>query len=340
MEPREAGAHNLVARSLGLEAGDALHLFSWNADDVVEPIVEAAVSLGVRCSRTDLATLPPPKGSARSLTSILREKIGDAVATTMIARPGIPAALSVSVIDAITQKRCRHAHMVRADPRILAQSLRADPAVLHAINERILDLLSLPVTLQVEGPGGTALEVLLTDAHRMTPGDGRPTAERWQTFPSGYVSTHPTRVRGVFVADRNVLASEAAGLQPKVRKCPVRFELEDSRVTSFSTDDAELRGIVQRYLASHPNAARVGMVMLPTNYLVRTEVGLESQDELVPGLNLNLGFTSQTETNAPYEAPVQLRLLGRRLEVRARNIPIVEGGRLADRFVAGLDPFR
>lgn len=340
MEPLEAGARNLVTHALGLTAGDALHLFTWNADDVAQPIEEQAAQLGVRCTRTDLSALPPSKGTARSLTSMIRERIGDAVATMMLARPGIPSVVSIAVIDAITQKRCRHAHVVRADPRMLAQSLRADPTVLRAINERILAVLSLPVTLHAEGPGGTSLEVLLTDAYRMTPGDGQPTSERWQTFPSGYVSTHPARVRGTFVADRNILASEAQGLAAKVRKNPIRFELEDSRVTRFSTEDPELAGIVQRYLASHPNAGRVGLVMLPTNYLVRTEVGLESQDELVPGLNLDLGFTSQTETGAPYEAPVQLRLLARRLEVRARGTPIVEGGRLADRFVAGLDPFR
>jgi len=340
MEPQALGAQNLLTRALGLRANDGLHLFVWNADEVARQIEEQATALGVRCTRTNLHALPNPKGSARSLTAMLRDGIGDAVATMMLASHGVPSAVSVAVIDAAGQRNCRHAHVVRVDPRMLAQSLRADPAVLRAINERILAVLGPPITLHVEGAGGTELEVLLTDAYRMTPGDGQPTAERWQTFPAGYVSTHPTRVRGTFVADRNLLAAEAHGLAPKVRKNPVRFVIEDSRVTRFSCDDAELSGIVQRYLASHPNAARVGLVLLPTNYLVRTEVGLESQDELVPGLNLALGFTSQAETGASYEAPVQLRLLARRLEVRARGMAIVEGGRLADRFVAGLDPFR
>ena len=84
----------------------------------------------------------------------------------------------------------------------------------------------------------------------------------------------------------------------------------------------------------------MGTVVLPTNYLVRSEIGVYAQDELSPGININLGFTHHAATLAPWDAPVQARLLARRLSVRAGDRTLVDRGRHADELVEGIDPFR
>lgn len=343
MDPTSArGARNLVLRALSLTAGERLHVLVYRADDVAEPVEHAAREAGVDVRRLDLEPLasraaPSTRGAVAA--AIVREIRGSA-ATLLLAKAGIPSVLSVAVTDAATELGTRHAHVVRVERDMLGQSLRAEPEILAGLNARLAKLLAPPCTVRVRSPAGTALEIGLGPAHPLITANGQPIVGRWETFPSGYVSTHPAKVRGTLVVDRNVLAAEARGLAAAVRRSPVRFELEDARVVRFACDDRELSGVVERYLASDPNAARVGLVLFPTNYLVRAETGMESQDELAPGVNVNLGFSSQAATHARYEAPVQLRLLGRRQSIEVRGHTIVDAGRLADEIAAGIDPFR
>ena len=58
------------------------------------------------------------------------------------------------------------------------------------------------------------------------------------------------------------------------------------------------------------------------------------------GLGVGLGYRHEGETRAPFASPVQLRLLGRRMDVEAGARVLVQAGRLADDLVAGIDPFR
>ncbi|HEY4121753.1 MAG TPA: hypothetical protein VGM56_27995 [Byssovorax sp.] len=53
------------------------------------------------------------------------------------------------------------------------------------------------------------------------------------------------------------------------------------------------------YLASHVDAGRVGLLLFSTNYLVRSDVGLDRQDMLLPGMGVSLGYAAQATTGAP-----------------------------------------
>ncbi len=79
---------------------------------------------------------------------------------------------------------------------------------------------------------------------------------------------------------------------------------------------------------------------LPTNYLVRSEIGVPTQDALLPGITLSLGFSASKFTHAPHDAPVQMLLLARKVTVAAGGKPIVTEGRFEQHIVEGLDPFR
>lgn len=335
----ELGARNLLEHALSLVVPERLHAFVYRAHETARVIDEVARALGIAFTTTDLDRFVSSNVRSTTASALVREARG-ATGTLLLAKVGIPSLVSVAVIDAATELGTRHAHVIRVEPRMLGQSLRADPSIVAAINQRVAAYLAPPCTLRVSSASGTSLEIALAPAHPLLTANARPVVGRWETFPSGYVSTHPARVKGTLVVDRNVLASEAAGLAPRVKRAPIRVHFEDGRVSAFETDDEVLHGIVERYLAAHVHARNVGLVVVPTNYLVRAETGMESQDELLPGVNVNLGFSSQPATKAPYEAPVQLRLCGRKQTIDVRGTTIVDAGRLSERIVSGVDPFR
>ena len=150
---------------------------------------------------------------------------------------------------------------------------------------------------------------------------------------------HPGSVEGTFVADRGLLGAIRIG-RDRLRGLRVEVVIEQSRAREIRCDDAAIRAEIEGYLASHAHAARVGMVFVPTNYVVRAESGLDVQDALLPGLGISLGYSDPEHTGAPYACPVQLRLLAKKLDVSAGARSLVRGGRFADDLVVGIDPFR
>lgn len=119
-------------------------------------------------------------------------------------------------------------------------------------------------------------------------GAGRAEAGASENVPAGFVYFHPADVRGTFVADRAVARS---GQRLVTRRAPLRLVLEGGRVRERHCDDEATCAAFDAYLASHHHAGRVGTLVLPTDYLVRSEIGVYAQDELAPAINVNLGFT-------------------------------------------------
>jgi hypothetical protein len=142
------------------------------------------------------------------------------------------------------------------------------------------------------------------------------------------------------VADRSVGGPAGWLDAAALRRNPLRLTFGSGRLVSVTCGDAQALAAFNTYLASHPDASRVGAVAMPSNYLVRSEIGLPIQDGLLPGLSVYLGHTNAAVTGAPYDAPVQLRLFGRRQTVEVRGQRIVVGGRLDASLVEGIDPFR
>jgi hypothetical protein len=220
---------------------------------------------------------------------------------------------------------------------VLAQSARAEPDRLALVGQRVVERLATASRVTVTAPTGTSLEIQLASALPLLVGTGRPDAGASENVPAGFVYFHPADVRGVFVADRAIALS---GQRLPTRRAPVTLVIEGGRVRDRRCDDAGTLAALDAYLESHHHAGRVGTLVLPTNYLVRSEIGVYAQDELSPGINVNLGFTHHVATLAPWDAPVQARLLARKLTVRAGDRPLVDQGRHADALVEGVDPFR
>jgi hypothetical protein len=142
------------------------------------------------------------------------------------------------------------------------------------------------------------------------------------------------------VVDRSV-GGPGGWIDPaSLRRNPLRLTFASGRFTGAECGDPQSLATLNTYLASHADAGRVGAVALPTNYLVRSEIGLTVQDWLLPGLSVYLGHTNSGATSAPYDVPVQLRFSGRKQTVEVRGQRVVFAGRLDASLVEGIDPFR
>lgn len=330
----DRGVSNVLQNCLCVQRGERVALLHWRAPELVALFDEALTRAGASVTRVDLsarASVPP--GSAPAAISGL----DGCAASLLVAAQDLPMSLSFAVRQAVQQARTRHLHLAGLDPRVLAQSARAEPELLAMIAARVCDAIVSAGSITITSDAGTSLEIRVSRSYPLVVGNGRPEPGASENIPAGFVYWYPAEVRGVLVADRGLALS---GHRIATRRAPVRVNIEGSRVREYDCADDETSAKIDAYFASNANAARVGTVVLPTNYLVRSEIGVHAQDELSPGLNLNLGFTNASLTRAPWEAPVQMRLLARKLTVRAGDRSLVEAGRHSPALVEGVDPFR
>jgi hypothetical protein len=202
-----------------------------------------------------------------------------------------------------------------------------------------MELVRPPSRIHVTSASGTNLDIGLSPSFALVSANGRPARGQADNVPSGCVYTYPASIRGTLIVDRGLAGSDVVA-SAALRRHPVTFELEDGRVSSVETDDPEIAKQIEEHLASHTRAGMVGHITFPTNYLVRSEIGVQVQDNLLPGLNVSLGFSASKLTKAPLDAPVQLTLLARRLTVTVNGKALVTDGRFEQQIVEGLDPFR
>lgn len=330
----EKGGDVVVGSCLRVGPGEILHLLTWGAEDAAGIIVRAAERAKVKLERIRLEELVQEAGSPR-IDLQLAARLAGAKASILIAGGGLPGPLGYAVVRAAAQVKSRHVHMPRVDVRMFSQGVRASPDVLATINARVLAEIKPPSRVVISSPAGTELEIELSPQFAIVSAIGRPEPGEADNLPSGSVYTHPSVVEGTFVADRAVLSSEI-----HERKKPVTFGIRAGAIDRIECPDAALVKRIEEHFASHARARQVGLVTFPTNYLVRSEIGVAVQDALLPGISLSLGFSASKFTHAPHDAPVQMLLLGRKLTVEANGKAIVTEGRFEQRIVEGLDPFR
>jgi hypothetical protein len=335
-DPASRGADNVVRECLSLAANETLAILHYRAAPLAALLAAAAARVGARVVSV---ACDDRAGSPVEEERFVSETVGDAAVSVLVAAHGLPPPLSMAMLEVARRKRTRHLHLTRADVRLFAQSYRAEPARIAELNERLRVAMKGAVELRARSEAGTDVRVRLDRALPTLAADGRPTPGRADNLPSGYVYFHPAAVDGVVVPDRGLVGAIRISRE-RLRGASLRMTLAAGRVRSVSADDPEIQSEIEGYLASHVNAPRVGLVVVPTNYLVRTESGMEVQDALLPGLVIGLGYTDAAQTQAPFSCPVQLRLLSRRPDVAIDARPIVRGGRFEEDLVTGIDPFR
>lgn len=339
LETSSRGAKVVVEKCIAPALGERVHVLTFHAGSIGRLIERAVREAGAHPVHVDLDAFgkeePVPALMAK-LTALL----AGATALIFVAPVRPPATLSLSVAKSAEARGARMVYLLQVDERLLAQSARADPDLLATVNGRLIAALAPPSTIRVTSEAGTDLELQLSAHHPLLAASGRPEPGSSENLPAGYVYVHPARVAGVLMADRAVFGPKGDVDRAALRRTPVRVEFTAGRLSRHDAQSPDVASIIDRYLESHANARRVGLAVIPTNYLVRGEVGSDRQDMLLPGLTISLGFANADKTGASYEAPVQLVLLGRRQTVAVGGRKVVDAGRLAASLVEGIDPFR
>lgn len=341
VDPEQAarGAKNVVEQCLVPRPGERVHVIAFKAERLPRLVERAVREAGGEAVSVEIDALDKDE-PVEELVRKLEPRLAGVTAAVFLAPVRPPQTLSVAVAKVTETAGARMLYLLQVDERLLSQSARARPEALDTINQRLVAALAPPVTLRVSSDGGTDLELVLAPHHALVTACGRPGPGKSENLPSGYVYTHPSRANGVFVADRAVFGPKGDVDRSLLRRAPIRFEIQNGRVTGHDAADPAAAAVIDRYLESHVSAGRLGLVIFPTNYLVRSEIGSERQDMLLPGVTLSLGFADPRSTGATYLAPVQLVLLGRRLTVEAGPRRLVDAGRMEDALVEGIDPFR
>jgi leucyl aminopeptidase (aminopeptidase T) len=312
---------------------------TFRAASLFETFARAIEDAGAKTVAIDLDAFDP-QASVEAHTRRLGPLLAGATASILIAPERPSAALSMAVAKAAEKEGARHVHLLAVDERMLGQSVRADPDLLAIVNRRLGDALRPPSSVRATSEFGTDLEVRLALTHPILSSIGRPDRGASENLPAGVVYLHPARVSGTLVVDRAIFGPGIALDRSLLRRAPARIEMNGNRMTDFSSSEPAVMRAIEAYLASHAEAARIGMLLFPTNYLVRSDVGSDRQDMLLPGMGLSMGYSSRATTGANYEAPVQMVLLGRRQSVEVDGKKLVDAGRLTDFLVEGIDPFR
>ncbi|NUP06789.1 MAG: hypothetical protein HOW73_12105 [Polyangiaceae bacterium] len=333
----ELGAQNVVQSYLAARPGEVLVIVHNKAEELVGLLRRAASDADVS---TDVI-------SAEELSRMGQGLAGASVDRAMsrggpviwIAEPGLPNWVVHMVKNRANRHQCRHLHVPHADRRLFEQSIRAAPDELAAINQRVVRLLSAAATITVTSQAGTDLEIRLDPRFPLVELCGRPAPGETHWLPAGQVYTHPVSVTGTFVADRGVLIAGSSSERSIGRAHPGRFELTRGFVRAATCDIPSEQAALDEYFASDTHARRVASVIVPTNYLVRAEIGHRAQDGLLPGLNMNLGFADDA-THAPFKTTVQMCLYARNLTVMADDRVLVQKGRFTPLVLQGESPFR
>ncbi len=334
------GARNVVVRCLGVLPRETVHILLYRASAVAPILARAVEEAGAKPILIDVEPLEAESASIGEYGAKLTPLLQGATATMLLAPVRPPAAMSVAVAKTAEAQRARHLHLLQVDERLLVTSVRADPDLLAVVNARVTSALAAPSVVRVTSEAGTALEIHLDPRHPILSSAGRPSPGTSENLPAGHVYLHPYRVSGTLVCDRAIFGPKVEIERQRLRRAPLRAVFSGGRMGTFETTDAEVRAVVDAYLASHVNANRVGLAVFPTNYLVRSEIGSDRQDMLLPGLAISMGYASAEVTRAPYEAPVQMVMLGRRQTVEVGGRRIIDAGRFDGALVDGIDPFR
>jgi hypothetical protein len=138
--------------------------------------------------------------------------------------------------------------------------------------------------------------------------------------------TAPQHVQGVFVCDASSGGSfgASAGL---LTRTPVRLEIEDSAVKSFTCSDPNMHRGIEAFLAQDRFCSHIGTIILGTNVGLLAPIGELVCDQNLPGLHITLGSTFPESTGASPTTSAQLSLTSSGGDVDLDGAPLLRNGR-------------
>ncbi|HEX2679773.1 MAG TPA: aminopeptidase, partial [Candidatus Dormibacteraeota bacterium] len=222
------------------------------------------------------------------------------------------------------QLRCRHAHMINVDDRVMADGMASDYEEVYRLTRKVYDIVREAHQITVTTALGTDVVATFSASLRWIPCDGRYWEQgRWGNLPEGETFTCPQSLEGVIAAEE---MGDWFDVRYGLLSPPLRLVVRDGRLVSFETADRQLKRDVSEYMAQHPNSSRVGEFAIGTNVGLTRIIGNFLQDEKFPGVHIAFGDPGR-ETGADWEAPSHVDTLASHATVSVDGRPIMENGR-------------
>jgi hypothetical protein len=221
--------------------------------------------------------------------------------------------------------RCQMVRIISAGPDFFATSMRLGPEYLSSANAELLNRMKDARSLRIETRGGTDLRVRLApDRYRWVSNRGvwRPGA--FTILPAGEVATYPDSVDGVLVADGAFNANIFTKHDSRLGETPVRVELKDGEVVSYSCANERTRELI-RLCFARPYGSNIGELGFGTNTGIDRFIAMNSHvNERRAGIHIGFGQHNQSLKVIPYIAETHLDLItsGARIWVDGDSEPI------------------
>jgi aminopeptidase len=318
-------ARRILEGSLSLVPGEtALVIVDRDREDLVPPLAEVANLVGAKCEVEVLEDAGP-----RPLTELpsgILEKLSQAQATVLLV--GFVEGehpMRLQLLERVRALGLRHAHMIGVTRRAMLAGFSVDPTRILDATRAVRMRLRPSSVIHARTSSGTDLTVKLNPAHRWVEHVGVIRPGRWENLPSGELMTAPDHVEGVFACDASIGGS--FGASGVLARTPLRLEIEDTVVKSFSCADSTVQRGLEGFLASDRLASRVGTVLLGTNVGLLAPIGELVCDQNLPGLHITLGSTFPEVTGAPATTTAQLSLTSSGGDVDLDGAPLIRAGR-------------
>ncbi len=258
------GALNVVRRCLRVVPGERVHLVTYRAGPLYEPLCARGRGRrrrsrarrrrrhrrrGPGCARHRGAARAPARGRHGHDPDRAGAALGGP-----LGRGGPDGGGAEGAAPPLSPE---------VDERVLAQSLRADPELLATVNTRLAAALQPPCQIRVTSDAGTEIEVRLAMGYPILSSNGRPAPGASENLPAGLVYTHQARITGTLVVDRAIFGPGLAVDRGALRRAPARVRFNGTRVADFEAPDPAVARAIEAYLASHADAGRVGDAGVP-----------------------------------------------------------------------------
>lgn len=280
-------------------------VFSWLMEEVVErPALEF------------------PRRLAEKIRAV-SPTVSFFIAEALPGELGFRQPMRVFLVDEL---RCRHAHMVGIDARVMEEGMAGDCQAVWEATERVFQALRSASQVEVATRLGTELTAKVGPPRRWVPCHGRYWEQgQWGNLPEGEVFTAPLDLEGVLVGEE--LGDHFAARYGLLER-PVRIRIRGGRVLGVEAPgQPQLKAELESYLSQHSNSSLVGEFAIGTNITLKRMIGNLLQDEKFPGVHVAFGDPYPEVTGADWSCPTHLDVLASRADVWVDGRLVMEAGR-------------
>jgi leucyl aminopeptidase (aminopeptidase T) len=232
----------------------------------------------------------------------------------------------IEMMGVINRVKPRHGHMVNINHEIMMEGMQADFNEIDRLSQRVFDLASVARHISAKTKHGTDIEVLLSPDLRWLKTSGIISQEKWGNLPGGEIFTSPERIDGIFVVD-GVVGDYLCEKYGDLQAAPLTIEIENSRIRSCRSDNAELQEEFVRYCMTDENSNRVGEFAIGTNIALTRVIGHILQDEKIPGVHIAFGHPYNEHTGATWRSTTHIDVVGRDFDIWIEGRQIMADGR-------------